>query len=165
MARRHALSASQAEVRPAHAPSLSALFATDPRNCLLSPFVATLPKTPSPKSFVCHTCAPCTLPAFCKSLLNSGVVFPTFVPRIRLVPICEVAEPRARILLSSTSHQSQITSHRVSFFSCTYALPNLQVFYFDNVTTVPGGSRGSCKLLTACDSRWLVTRTSLAVGT
>ena len=37
---------------------LTPVFAADPRNRLLSPFVATLPKTPSCKSFVCHTCDP-----------------------------------------------------------------------------------------------------------
>ena len=58
MARRYALSASQPEARPADAPSLSALFATHPRNRLLSPFLATLPKTPFRKPFVCHTCDP-----------------------------------------------------------------------------------------------------------
>jgi len=35
--------------------SLTLLFATDPGNRLLSPFIATLPKTCSCKSFVCHT--------------------------------------------------------------------------------------------------------------
>src|SRR5438552_2277952 len=34
---------------------LSLLFATDPRNPWLTPFLATLPKTCSCKSFVCHT--------------------------------------------------------------------------------------------------------------
>ncbi len=35
---------------------LSLLFATHPRNPQLTPFFATLPKTPSRKSFACHTC-------------------------------------------------------------------------------------------------------------
>ena len=35
--------------------ALTPLFATDPRNRLLSPIIATLPKTTSRKSFVCHT--------------------------------------------------------------------------------------------------------------
>ena len=34
---------------------LTPLFATDPRNPLLSPIIATLPKTRPHKSFVCHT--------------------------------------------------------------------------------------------------------------
>ena len=37
---------------------LSRVFATHPRNTLLSPFLATLPKPPSCKSFLCHTCDP-----------------------------------------------------------------------------------------------------------
>src|SRR6266700_3202400 len=37
---------------------LSLLFATDPRNRLLSPIIATLPKTCSCKSFLCHTSEP-----------------------------------------------------------------------------------------------------------
>ena len=37
---------------------LTPVFATHPRNRLLSPFFATLPKIPSRKSFLCHTCDP-----------------------------------------------------------------------------------------------------------
>src|SRR5919108_61587 len=44
-------------LRPSASPKtrLSPFFATDPRNRPLSPLVATLPKTPSRKSFICHT--------------------------------------------------------------------------------------------------------------
>ena len=38
--------------------ALSRVFATHPRNLPLTPFVATLPKIPSRKSFGCHTCDP-----------------------------------------------------------------------------------------------------------
>jgi hypothetical protein len=35
---------------------LSPFLATDPKKCLLTPIIATLPKPPSRKSFACHTC-------------------------------------------------------------------------------------------------------------
>src|SRR5579859_393882 len=38
--------------------SLTPAFATHPGNPFLTPLLATLPKPPSRKSFLCHTCAP-----------------------------------------------------------------------------------------------------------
>src|SRR6266852_7520293 len=42
--------------------ALTPVFATDPRNCVLTPFLATLPQMPFRNTFVCHTCDP--LPRF-----------------------------------------------------------------------------------------------------
>ena len=85
---------------------LTLVFATDPRNLLLSPIIATLPKTPSRKSFICHTSEPPTrsmpnLPA--PSLLslcsvNSAIsVLRECVPRASSQP--RVAAPLFNLLI------------------------------------------------------------------
>ena len=60
---------------------LTPVFATDPSDRYLSPFLATLPKTPFRKSFRCHTCGPPPPPQSCKYLLKEPSYTLVVVPQ------------------------------------------------------------------------------------
>ena len=110
---------------------LTPVFATDPRDHQLSPLLATLPKTPFHKSFLCHTCDP--LPRFS---VPSASLFDIRLPRAsrghsplatssRLQsPLVSSTRVRGRFLLLTTANgelstanprfQPRVTSHSES---------------------------------------------------
>ena len=103
---------------------LTPVFATHPRNHPVSPFVATLPKTASRKSFVCHTCA---------------TPSPTRVPSARGLPRVE-ARAFVFFLVSPSLFTHPFTSTSKGYTPLGVIAPH----QFIRVTSLPWGqSKGN----------------------